>query len=88
MPRQRLGGLPAQAVYDVLEVLVKARLVRRIEPAGAPALSETRVGDSHHHGVCRRCGEIWDVGCAVGRAPCLEPGGELARIGFAADEAR
>jgi len=60
-----------QALYDVLRALTEAGLVRRIEPAGSPARFETRVGDNHHHLVCRDCGAIADVSCAVGEAPCL-----------------
>lgn len=67
-------GLPTvshQAVYDVLRALTDAGLVRRIQPAGATARYESRVGDNHHHVVCRTCGAIDDVDCAVGEAPCL-----------------
>ena len=71
--RARLGSLSTQAVYDNLSALVAAGLVRRIEPAGHPARYEARVGDNHHHVVCRRCGKAADVDCAVGPAPCLEP---------------
>jgi Fur family ferric uptake transcriptional regulator len=71
-------------VYDVLDALHGAGLVRRIEPAGSPAIFETRVGDNHHHLVCRSCGAIVDVECAVGAAPCLTPS-EAA--GFVVDEA-
>jgi Fe2+ or Zn2+ uptake regulation protein len=60
-----------QAVYDVLRALTNAGLVRRIEPAGVIARYETRVGDNHHHVVCRSCGAIADVDCVVGDAPCL-----------------
>lgn len=70
--RRRLGKLSTQAVYDVLRQLTAARLIRRIEPAGSPARFETRVGDNHHHVVCRICGAITDVDCATGEAPCLE----------------
>ena len=70
--RARLGTLSTQAVYDNLHALVEAGLVRRIEPAGHPARYEARVGDNHHHLVCRRCGRTEDVDCAVGTAPCLE----------------
>jgi Fur family transcriptional regulator, stress-responsive regulator len=73
-----------QAVYDVLDALHEARLVRRIEPAGSSAIFEARVRDNHHHLVCRACGLIADVDCVVGAAPCLEPS-ELA--GFEIDEA-
>jgi Fe2+ or Zn2+ uptake regulation protein len=71
--RQSLGTLSKQAVYDILHALVGVGLVRKIQPAGNPARYETRVGDNHHHLVCRRCGAIADVDCVVGRAPCLEP---------------
>ncbi len=60
-----------QAVYDVLRALTEAGLIRRIQPAGATARYEARVGDNHHHVVCRSCGAIADVECAVGHAPCL-----------------
>ncbi len=69
--RRELGSVSTQAVYDVLRALTEAGLVRRIEPAGSPARFETRVGDNHHHLVCRDCGAIADVNCAVGEAPCL-----------------
>lgn len=71
--RRRLGTLSTQAVYDNLHVLEEAGLVRRIQPSGHPARYEARVGDNHHHLVCRRCGLTADVDCAVGAAPCLEP---------------
>jgi len=83
--RERLGRVSTQAVYDVLRALTDARLLRRIEPAGSPWRYETRVGDNHHHLVCRSCGEAWDVDCAVGDAPCLEPTPVVE--GFAVDEA-
>lgn len=70
--RTELGKVSTQAVYDVLRALSEAHLVRRIEPAGSPARYETRVGDNHHHVVCRSCGAIADVDCAVGGAPCLD----------------
>lgn len=81
------GGDPVstQAVYDCLAVLTSARLLRRIEPAGSPARYETRVGDNHHHIVCRGCGATEDIDCAVGDAPCLEPGPGAG--GFAVEEA-
>jgi Fe2+ or Zn2+ uptake regulation protein len=69
--RAELGEVSTQAVYDVLHALSNAGLLRRIEPAGSPTRYETRVGDNHHHVVCRRCGDIADVDCAVGDAPCL-----------------
>lgn len=70
---RRLGGASRQAIYDSLRALSEANLVRRIEPAGGPARYEARVGDNHHHVVCRVCGAARDVDCAVGAAPCLEP---------------
>lgn len=79
-----LGGVSRQAVYDALRVLAQAGLVRRIEPAGSPARYEARVGDNHHHVVCRSCGVAADVDCAVGEAPCLEPS---QAHGFVLDEA-
>jgi Fur family ferric uptake transcriptional regulator len=82
--RSRLGSVSTQAVYDVLRALADAGLVRRIEPAGSPARYEARVGDNHHHVVCRSCGAIGDVDCAVGEAPCLEASDSH---GFAVDEA-
>ena len=82
--RERLGTISIQTVYDSLHALTGAGLLRRIEPAGSPARYETRVGDNHHHVVCRRCGAAHDIDCVVGAAPCLEPS-ELA--GFTIDEA-
>ena len=73
-----------QAIYDVLRALTEAGLVRRIQPAGATARYESRVGDNHHHVVCRSCGAIADVDCAVGHAPCLTAGDDH---GFVVDEA-
>ncbi|MFG2060923.1 Fur family transcriptional regulator [Micromonospora sp. NPDC048871] len=69
--RQDLPGVSHQAVYDVLRALTGAALVRRIEPPGSVARYESRVGDNHHHAVCRSCGLIVDVDCVVGAAPCL-----------------
>jgi Fur family transcriptional regulator, stress-responsive regulator len=69
--RADVGSISLQAVYDALGVLVDADLVRRIEPAGSPALFEARVNDNHHHLICRTCGQVSDVDCAVGAAPCL-----------------
>jgi Fur family transcriptional regulator, stress-responsive regulator len=69
--RRALPGVSHQAVYDVLRALTDAGLVRRIQPAGSVARYEARVGDNHHHVVCRACGDIADVDCAVGAAPCL-----------------
>lgn len=71
--RAQLGTVSTQAVYDILHVLTAAGLVRRVEVPGAPARYESRVGDNHHHLVCRACGTIVDVDCAVGAAPCLVP---------------
>ncbi|MGV0743005.1 Fur family transcriptional regulator [Mycolicibacterium sp. XJ870] len=82
--RENLGSVSTQAVYDVLRACVTAGLVRRIEPAGSSARYETRTGDNHHHLVCRVCGQVADVDCAVGEAPCLEPS-DLG--GFTVDEA-
>ncbi|MGA2009854.1 MAG: Fur family transcriptional regulator [Solirubrobacteraceae bacterium] len=69
--REDLGEVSLQAVYDVLRVLTDAGLVRRIVPRGSVARYESRVGDNHHHVVCRSCGAIADVDCAVGSAPCM-----------------
>ncbi|MEU8247212.1 Fur family transcriptional regulator [Nonomuraea sp. NPDC048916] len=82
--RRELGSVSTQAIYDVLRALTDAGLARRIEPAGSPARFETRVGDNHHHLVCRSCGAIADVGRAVGEAPCLDAGDPH---GFVLDEA-
>jgi Fur family ferric uptake transcriptional regulator len=82
---EQLGGVSTQAVYDVLRAFTEAGLVRRIEPAGSPALFETRTGDNHHHIVCRGCGTVADIDCTVGAAPCLEP--SSAPPGFLVDEA-
>ena len=68
-----LGTVSRQAVYDALAALTDRGLLRRIEPAGSPARYEDRVGDNHHHLVCRVCGRMVDVDCAVGEAPCLSP---------------
>ncbi|MCL8025980.1 Fur family transcriptional regulator [Nocardioides bruguierae] len=82
--RADLGEVSHQAVYDVLRALTEAGLVRRIQPQGSVARYETRAGDNHHHVVCRGCGSIADVDCAVGHAPCLTP---QADHGFVVDEA-
>ena len=82
--RARLGSVSMQAVYDVLRALADAELIRRIEPAGSPARFESRVGDNHHHAVCRTCGDVADVDCATGSAPCLEASNTN---GFEIDEA-
>ena len=69
--REVAGDVSHQAVYDVLRALTASGLVRRIQPAGSVARYEVRVGDNHHHVVCRECGAIADVDCAVGETPCL-----------------
>jgi Fe2+ or Zn2+ uptake regulation protein len=69
--RVEIGAISLQAVYDALSVLVAGGLVRRIQPSGSPARFEDRVGDNHHHLICRVCGRVVDVDCAVGDAPCL-----------------
>ena len=71
--RDQLGTISRQAVYDALGLLVDRGILRRIEPAGSPARYEDRVGDNHHHLVCRSCGRLEDVDCAIGEAPCLVP---------------
>jgi Fur family ferric uptake transcriptional regulator len=84
-------GLPdvsRQAVYDVLNALTAAGLVRRIQPLGSVVRYESRVGDNHHHVVCRSCGVIADIDCAVGETPCLTPSGDGNVLdGFLLDEA-
>ncbi|WP_309711501.1 Fur family transcriptional regulator [Pseudolysinimonas sp.] len=74
----RLAGrhpsLSVQSVHNVLRALTAGSLLRRIEPADSPALYEARVGDNHHHAVCRECGSVRDIPCTVGHAPCLDPG--------------
>jgi Fur family ferric uptake transcriptional regulator len=82
--RARLGQVSHQAVYDVLRALTAAGLVRRIQPSGSVARYESRVGDNHHHVVCRSCGAIADVDCAVGEVPCLTASHDH---GFTIDEA-
>jgi Fur family transcriptional regulator, stress-responsive regulator len=82
--RERIGAVSHQAVYDVLRALTDAGLVRRIQPAGSVARYEARVGDNHHHVVCRSCGVVADVDCAVGYTPCLTAADDA---GFAIDEA-
>ncbi len=82
--RERIGEVSNQAVYDVLHALTEAGLARRIHPEGSVARYETRVGDNHHHVICRGCGAIADVDCAVGHAPCLDAGDDH---GFVIDEA-
>jgi Fur family transcriptional regulator, stress-responsive regulator len=82
--REDLGEVSHQAVYDVLRALTAAGLVRRIQPSGSVARYELRVGDNHHHVVCRSCGVIADADCAVGDTPCLTASDDH---GFAIDEA-
>jgi Fur family ferric uptake transcriptional regulator len=82
--REDLGDVSHQAIYDVLRALTSTGLVRRIQPSGSVARYESRVGDNHHHVVCRSCGTIADVDCAVGDAPCLTASDDH---GFAIDEA-
>ena len=82
--RRDLPSVSHQAVYDVLRALTASGLVRRIQPSGSVARYESRVGDNHHHVVCRSCGDIADVDCAVGEAPCLHASDAS---GFTIDEA-
>jgi Fur family ferric uptake transcriptional regulator len=82
--REQFGALSLQAIYGVLAACTDAGLLRRIEPAGHPARFERRVGDNHHHLVCRGCGRTEDVDCVVGERPCLEP---VDEHGFVIDEA-
>ena len=82
--RERVGHVTLQAVYEALGAFTEAGLLRKIDIGTGPARYEARVGDNHHHLVCRRCGAVEDVDCAVGHAPCLEP---AARRGYVIDEA-
>lgn len=82
--RARIGAISRQAVYDALAMLTEKHLVRRIQPAGSAARYEVRVGDNHHHLICRGCGLMFDVDCAVGAAPCLTAQDDH---GFEIDEA-
>ncbi|BDI22679.1 Fur family transcriptional regulator [Herbiconiux sp. L3-i23] len=82
--RGAIGAVSVQAVYDCLDALEQARLVRRIQPAGQPAHFESRVGDNHHHAVCRSCGRTSDIPCLHGSAPCLTP---AQTGGFLVDQA-
>jgi Fur family ferric uptake transcriptional regulator len=82
--RSDLGSISRQAVYDVLAALVEKGLLRRIQPAGSPARFEGRVGDNHHHVICRRCGATADVPCTVGKRPCLSAADDS---GFQIEEA-
>jgi Fe2+ or Zn2+ uptake regulation protein len=69
--RAEIGAISRQAVYDALGILAEKGIIRRIQPAASPALYEDRVGDNHHHLICRTCGRTADVDCAIGDAPCL-----------------
>ena len=80
----QIGTISRQAVYDALNILADKQIIRRIEPAGSAARYENRVGDNHHHLICRTCGHTVDVNCAVGHAPCLQP---ARAAGFQVDEA-
>ena len=81
---ESIGTISRQSVFDTLNTLVDKKLIRRIQPMGSPALYEDRVGDNHHHLICRDCGYVTDVDCAVGLRPCLEAADAQ---GFAIDEA-
>jgi Fur family ferric uptake transcriptional regulator len=86
--REHQPDISRQTVYDALNALTATGLLRRIQPAGSVARYETRVGDNHHHMVCRSCGVIADVDCAVGEAPCLTASDEDGSLaGFEVDEA-
>ena len=82
--RGEIGAVSVQAVYDALAILTEKGLLRRIQPAGSPARYENRVGDNHHHLICRVCERMLDVDCAVGDAPCLTA---VEDSGFEIDEA-
>src|SRR5215467_5433722 len=82
--RSEIGAISLQSVYDALGVLVSEGLIRRIQPAGSPARFEDRVGDNHHHLICRKCGQLVDVDCASGDAPCLTASNDR---GYEIDEA-
>jgi Fur family ferric uptake transcriptional regulator len=82
--RAEIGAISLQSVYDALSLLVAEGLIRRIQPAGSPARFEDRVGDNHHHLICRVCGRVVDVDCAVGAAPCLTAADDM---GYEIDEA-
>ena len=82
--RGQIGAISLQSVYDALNVLVGEKLIRRLQPAGSPARFEDRVGDNHHHLICRACGRLVDVDCAAGRAPCLKANDDN---GYEIDEA-
>jgi Fur family transcriptional regulator, stress-responsive regulator len=82
--RAEIGAISRQAVYDALGMLVEKGLIRRIQPAGSPALYEDRVNDNHHHAICRQCGQTADIDCTVGKAPCMKA---ADTSGFQIDEA-
>ena len=82
--RDDIGSISVQAVYDALSTLTESGLLRRIQPAGSPARYEGRIGDNHHHLICRVCDRMVDVDCAVGEAPCLTAANDL---GYEIDEA-
>jgi len=82
--RTEIGAISLQSVYDALALLVSEKLIRRIQPSGSPARFEDRVGDNHHHLICRSCGRVVDIDCAVGPAPCLAP---IDDSGYEIDEA-
>jgi Fe2+ or Zn2+ uptake regulation protein len=82
--REELGAISRQAVYDALAILTEKDIVRRIQPAGSSARYENRVGDNHHHLICRGCGQVVDVDCAAGAVPCLTAADDA---GFEVDEA-
>lgn len=82
--RAEIGTISLQSVYDALGVLVAEGLIRRIQPAGSPARFEDRVGDNHHHLICRVCGRVVDIDCAIGSAPCLSA---VDDMGYEIDEA-
>ena len=82
--RAEIGTISRQAVYDALNILAEKSIIRRIQPAGSAALYEDRVGDNHHHVICRKCGKTVDVDCAVGDTPCLTAADDS---GYQIDEA-
>jgi Fur family ferric uptake transcriptional regulator len=82
--RSEIGAVSIQAVYDALGALTEKGIIRRIQPAGSPARYEDRVGDNHHHLICRSCGRTVDVDCAIGEAPCLTA---ADTAGYEVDEA-
>jgi Fur family ferric uptake transcriptional regulator len=82
--RAAIGAISRQAVYDALGTLTDKGILRRIQPAGSPARYEVRVGDNHHHVICRHCGQMADVACAVGDTPCLTAADDF---GYDIDEA-